>query len=119
MTPFGNLLRFYRQRRGLSQLDLARLLNADAKLISAVETGRRCPPEGNELERLFCALGLRADEQHQLTNAGRQSSFVIRVPRDTPPDDLEFIHTLVSSLRGLGADQRLAIRNALGDGRNR
>ena len=43
---FGAELRYYRERAGLSQIDLAALVNVSHDVISKIETGSRPPAEG-------------------------------------------------------------------------
>ena len=43
---FGAELRYYRERAGLSQTELAALVNVSHDVISKIETGERPPAEG-------------------------------------------------------------------------
>jgi transcriptional regulator with XRE-family HTH domain len=54
---FGAELRYYRERAGLSQTDLAALVNVSHDVISKIETGDRAPAKGFP-ERLDAAPGL-------------------------------------------------------------
>jgi transcriptional regulator with XRE-family HTH domain len=68
MSPFGDRLRRWRQRRGLSQLALAGLVGSTARHISFLETGRSRPSERMVLRLAGClSVGLR--ESNELLRA--------------------------------------------------
>jgi transcriptional regulator with XRE-family HTH domain len=115
MTPFGALLRHYRTLRGVSQKDLARRLNCDSKLISSLETGRHSAPKDAMLDALYEALALSACEREQLANAAGQSSFLIRLPRDTSPLDLALVHRLVTIVGSLDLKRKTQIQHLIGE----
>ncbi|APE14866.1 transcriptional regulator [Mycobacterium sp. WY10] len=64
-TAFGELLRDWRRRRRLSQLDLALEADVSARHVSFVESGRSTPSRAMVL-RLADALAVPAREQNQL-----------------------------------------------------
>ncbi|MDO3636168.1 helix-turn-helix domain-containing protein [Mycolicibacterium arseniciresistens] len=66
--PFGTLLRSWRERRRLSQLDLAIQADVSARHVSFVETGRSAPSRAMVL-RLADALDVPRREQNQLLTA--------------------------------------------------
>ncbi len=63
--PFGTLMRTWRQRRRLSQLDLALEADVSARHVSFIETGRSAPSRSMVL-KLAAALDVPAREQNQL-----------------------------------------------------
>lgn len=63
--PFGSLMKSWRQRRRLSQLDLALEADVSARHVSFIETGRSTPSRAMVL-RLAAALDVPAREQNQL-----------------------------------------------------
>lgn len=63
--PFGAVLRSWRQRRRLSQLDLALEADVSARHLSFIETGRSTPSRAMVL-RLAEALDIPVREQNQL-----------------------------------------------------
>ncbi|MGU3501583.1 helix-turn-helix domain-containing protein [Mycobacterium sp. C31M] len=63
--PFGSLMKSWRQRRRLSQLDLALEADVSARHVSFIETGRSAPSRAMVL-RLAQALEVPAREQNQL-----------------------------------------------------
>jgi transcriptional regulator with XRE-family HTH domain len=66
--PFGSLMREWRQRRRLSQLDLAIEADVSARHVSFIETGRSAPSRDMVL-RLAGVLDLPPREQNQLLMA--------------------------------------------------
>lgn len=69
-APFGEVLREWRQRRRLSQLDLALAADVSSRHISFLETGRSTPSRAMVL-RLAAALDVPARERnHLLVAAG-------------------------------------------------
>lgn len=69
-TPFGELIREWRQRRRMSQLDLALAADVSSRHVSFVETGRSVPSRSMVL-RLASALDVpRREQNHLLFAAG-------------------------------------------------
>jgi transcriptional regulator with XRE-family HTH domain len=69
-TPFGELMRDWRRRRRMSQLDLAVAARVSSRHVSFIETGRSTPSRGMVL-RLAAVLDVPAREQnHFLIAAG-------------------------------------------------
>lgn len=64
-TPFGEALREWRQRRRMSQLDLAIAADVSSRHVSFVETGRSVPSRAMVL-RLAAALEVPSREQNHL-----------------------------------------------------
>jgi transcriptional regulator with XRE-family HTH domain len=82
--PFGQLMRHWRQRRRLSQLDLAIEADVSARHVSFIETGRSVPSRAMVL-RLAGVLDVPAREQNQLLMAAGLAP----VYRERPLDDPE------------------------------
>jgi transcriptional regulator with XRE-family HTH domain len=77
-TQFGDLLRDWRQRRRMSQLDLALAADVSSRHVSFVETGRSAPTRAMVL-RLATALDVPAREQnHLLVAAGLSPAYAER-----------------------------------------
>ncbi len=77
-TAFGDLLRDWRRRRRLSQLDLALEADVSARHVSFVESGRSMPSRAMVL-RLADALAVPAREQnHLLLAAGLAPAYAER-----------------------------------------
>jgi transcriptional regulator with XRE-family HTH domain len=66
--PFGSLMKEWRQRRRLSQLDLAIEADVSSRHVSFIETGRSAPSRAMVL-RLATALDVPLREQNQLLMA--------------------------------------------------
>lgn len=72
---FGQLLRAFREQRGLSRAKLARMIGVHYSYISYLEQGKRCP--SIRVVRLLCAaLGLTPSEREELVAA---AGFVVAV----------------------------------------
>ena len=113
MNPYGVLLRFFRELRGLSQGELAAQLGVTNRLLSAVETGRRSPHDQPTLERIRSVLSLSDDEYRQLHSAAEHSSMIVRIPSGSSPERIALVHRLVAALGELQHDQIMLIRNIL------
>jgi len=64
-TPFGELMRDWRQRRRMSQLDVAAAADVSSRHVSFIETGRSTPSRAMVL-RLAAVLDVPAREQNHL-----------------------------------------------------
>jgi transcriptional regulator with XRE-family HTH domain len=64
-SPFGHLMREWRRRRRMSQLDLALAADVSSRHVSFMETGRSVPSRAMVL-RLAGALGVPAREENRL-----------------------------------------------------
>jgi transcriptional regulator with XRE-family HTH domain len=91
----GELIRFWRTRRGLSQLDLALEANVSTKHLSFVETGRS-QPSRQLLVHLAQELDLPIAERNRLLLAGGFAP-----PYLEQPYDGELMQPLRESLRRL------------------
>jgi transcriptional regulator with XRE-family HTH domain len=80
---FGSLLRRWRQRRRLSQLDLAIGAEVSSRHISFIETGRSAPSRAMVL-RLATALDVPPREQNQLLLAAGLAPEYRERPLDAP-----------------------------------
>jgi transcriptional regulator with XRE-family HTH domain len=77
-TPLGDLMRKWRQRRRMSQLDLALAAGVSSRHVSFIETGRSVPSRAMVL-RLATALDVPArEENHLLIAAGLAPAYAER-----------------------------------------
>ncbi|PZG22099.1 helix-turn-helix domain-containing protein [Nonomuraea aridisoli] len=81
--PVGELLREWRHRRGLSQLDLAIQAQVSARHVSFVETGRTIPSSAMVL-RLAEHLGVPLRERNRLLVAAGHAPVVRERPLEDP-----------------------------------
>jgi transcriptional regulator with XRE-family HTH domain len=81
--PFGSLMKQWRQRRRLSQLDLAIEADVSSRHLSFVETGRSVPSRAMVL-RLAEALAVPLREQNQLLVAAGLAPVYAERPLDDP-----------------------------------
>src|SRR5579875_575875 len=63
---FTTLLRYYRDRAGLSCNELARAVGVDPSYVSRLERGEREPPRRPIVERLAASLDLSLEDQDRL-----------------------------------------------------
>lgn len=109
MTPFGALLRSYRNERGITATALGRPLKLTRREISALETGRRGPPEEPILLEIREALDLTPGEYQALQQAALHSARTVRIPKDVSPNGVRLVHELVGSLGRLRPSQLVTI----------
>lgn len=81
--PVGRLLRDWRRRRGLSQLDLALQAQVSARHVSFVETGRTIPSSAMVLH-LAEHLAVPLRERNRLLVAAGHAPVFRQCPLDTP-----------------------------------
>lgn len=66
MTPFGEKLRALRQRRGVTQKEMAKSLGVSAAYLSALEHGHRGTPTWLLLQQIIGYFGVIWDEAEEL-----------------------------------------------------
>jgi transcriptional regulator with XRE-family HTH domain len=92
---FPALLRYWRQRRGLSQLELALQADVSSRHVSFLESGRSVPSEAMVL-RLFAVLGVPLRDQNQaLLAAGMLARFPENTPDGIPPEVKQAIAQMI------------------------
>ena len=88
MNPFGNLLRRWRTRRRISQLDLALAADVSSRHISFLETGRARPSRAMVLQLSEVMDVPRADRNALLSAAGFAAAYAARA---ADAEDLRFL----------------------------
>ena len=104
---FGELLRRYRGRAGLTQEELAQRAGLSVDAIGLLERGTRQRPHSDTIARLATALALAQDERAQFEAAGRSSAALLTasdrrllpMPRTSFVGRIEEIGALVGLLR--------------------
>lgn len=113
MTPFGNLIRYFRQQSGVSQQQLAEAIGMEPTKLSAVERGQQRPLRGEELVAAGAYLGLGEDEIAALKEAADDSTTYLRIPSDASPRQYRLAHRLVRRLRHLSEQEINTIHRIL------
>ncbi len=113
MSPFGLMLRYMRNERGISLKSLAARVGISQKSLSAIETGRRHPPDQGLVEKISQALELGATEIHRLRESVNHSSPAIRIPYGATPRAYRLVHRLINRLDRLSARDMESIQAIL------
>jgi transcriptional regulator with XRE-family HTH domain len=85
---FSALLRYWRTRRGLSQLELALSANSSARHISFLETGR-ARPSAEMVLRLLSVMSVPLHDQNQALAAAGFNPLFPTAPLGTLPPEIE------------------------------
>lgn len=81
MTPFGQKLREYRQKKGYTLAVMARNLGVTPAYISQIENGRKGEPSPIMVDQICAMFGLIWDEAEEMKSLARLSR--VRVAIDT------------------------------------
>jgi len=117
---FPALLKYWRGRSGLSQLDLALAADVSSRHLSYLETGRSKPSDAMVL-RLFSTMGVPLRHQNEaLVAAGFARRFDEPAPTDFPAPVRAAIAQMLHQqepfpMTVLAADYRIVDRNAAAD----
>lgn len=106
MTPFGERLRRMRSERGISQKEMAAAIGVSAAYLSALEHGRRSPPNWALVQKIIGYFNVIWDEAEELERLARSSH--PRVVIDTAglgPRATEFANLLAACIAGLGENE--------------
>lgn len=118
MTPFGALLRFIREERGINQRDLAKIIEIDSRALSAIETGRRAPPSDDLIGIIARSMHLSSEELSALREAAQDSRYLVKLPKTSSPRNLKLVHRIIRSLDQLNHAQFNAIQQVLDGGQD-
>src|SRR5215475_8286307 len=102
MTPFGEAVRKLRQRKGVSQKQMAAALHLSPAYLSALEHGKRGVPSFDLLQRIAGYFSIIWDEAEELFMLARASDQ--RVVVDTSgvaPEYTAFANRLAERIRYL------------------
>lgn len=90
MSPFAEVMRELRLRRGLRQEELALRLGCGQRYVSSIEIGSKGPPGRAFVDRLTVALNLDASERAELDGALARSCTRYALPPNAPRAVYEF-----------------------------
>jgi class 3 adenylate cyclase/DNA-binding XRE family transcriptional regulator len=98
MRPFGELLRHYRQLRGLTVEQLAANAGMPPSAVNTLESGLRTPPPPKQtLRQLSTALGLTGEDREMFELAGSWDSHVLGALGDLLPEKARKVFGLPTS----------------------
>ena len=116
---FGDLLRMYRRRSGLSQTELAERARISSRAISDLERGVRSRAYHPTVEALAVALSLGDDERERFTSAVRRARSMPRtrgrIPADVHEQRVQALMDLVLS----GEHRLICVVGPPGSGKTR
>jgi transcriptional regulator with XRE-family HTH domain len=113
MTPFGSFLHSLRTRHGIRQKELADIIGYEQTYISALELGRKGPPNKEFIDRLIETLGLSAEDSQYLRDAADASQRKFIINEDVSQDVYWMMRDLRLRLPELNSAQIDLIRFAL------
>ena len=111
LTPFGKLIRQYRNDKGLRLLDLAQRLELSPAFVSGVETGRKSIPDGY-VTAVTRALNLTAAESRALRHASDRTRKDVRVDH-LSPEQRELVAAFARKPNAVPDDVIVKLRRAL------
>ncbi|WP_265516210.1 helix-turn-helix domain-containing protein [Nitratireductor luteus] len=86
MTPFGERIRQLRRSRGASQKEMAAALNVSPAYLSALEHGRRSPPNWAMVQKIIGYFNVIWDEADELQRLAEMSNPRVVVDTAGLPD---------------------------------
>jgi transcriptional regulator with XRE-family HTH domain len=116
MTPFGEKLRQLRAAKGVTQRDMAAVLEVSAAYLSALEHGRRGAPTAGLIHQICQYFGLIWDDADELTALAKLSRPRLKLHAGgLTPAQTALANRITRELRHL-APETVAAINALLDG---
>lgn len=120
MTPFGNALRELRERKGVSQKEMAQAIGVSPAYLSALEHGKRGLPNFDFLQRVAGYFNIIWDEAEELfAIAGRSDPRVVLDTVGLPPEYTAFANELARRIRHLPPDVLRDLQDVLDAAKNR
>ena len=119
MTPFGQALRDLRDRRGVTQRDLAHAIGVSPAYLSALEHGKRGKPSFDLLQRIAGYFNIIWDEADELFMTAEASH--PRVVLDTsglPAAYTALANRMARQIRSLSPDMVQTIDELLDEARH-
>ena len=113
LSPFSIYFHDLRRRHRVSQKYLARMMGYEQGFISAMEIGRKGPPNDEFVTRLIRALRLEEREQAALMQAVAESQRRYVLPDDAATDVYRMVHKLWKEIDSLHPAQIRMINEIL------
>jgi transcriptional regulator with XRE-family HTH domain len=113
MSPFSSLLRSIRISRGKCQSELADLIGYEQTYISALETGKKGPPNQEFVKRLINALYLSGEEVIYLNQSFEASNRKLIIDCNVQQEIYWLINDLRKNIDHLSPVQISLIRDIL------
>ena len=105
MTPFGEAVRKLRERKGVTQKEMAAALDVTPAYLSALEHGKRGLPTFALLQRIAGYFNIIWDEAEELFMLAEASDpRVVVDTSDMPPEYTAFANRLAKQIRSLSPD---------------
>lgn len=102
MTPFSCKLKYLRESRGVRQRSLALVIGVSPTYLSALEQGRKCPPQNLDFfTKLQVSLQLADEEMHELHRLASATETLGPLARGTSPMQLEIAADFAAKLKSL------------------
>lgn len=102
MTPFGQALRMLRERKGVSQKEMAVAIGVSPAYLSALEHGKRGRPNFDLLQRIAGYFNIIWDEAEELFSiAGMSDPRVVLDTSGLPSQYTALANTLAHRIRSL------------------
>ncbi len=102
MTPFGQALRMLRERKGVSQKEMAAAIGVSPAYLSALEHGKRGRPNFDLLQRIAGYFNIIWDEAEELfLVAGMSDPRVVLDTSGLPPQYTALANALANRIRSL------------------
>lgn len=110
MTPFGEKLRALREKRGITQKQMAAALGVSAAYLSALEHGRRGSASWAMVQKIIGFFNVIWDEAEELQRlAGLSDPRVVIDTSGLSPTATEFANILARDIGRLDKDQLRAM----------
>jgi len=112
MSPFGIIVRSYRNQKGISLKTLANALGVTSTFLSALERGKRRKPSRKIVDGIISFFNLDNDRINELEEAVRYSDTRPKIPSDARPEVYTAIHNMIMNADDI-QDYELQIINLL------
>ena len=113
MSPFAAWLQDMRERRGLTQAELAAAFSVSRSYLSALELGRKGPPSAQTVARAVAALDLDANAAIELAVIVEASDPSLTISHEAPREVFLLLAELREHLSHLHPAQSELIRRVI------